>query len=281
MLGNSLSESGDTQRDEHYRKQLFHKASYIWGVQARVLLKIGVVGPSSKPDMLDFVSVNGLVDFRRLRPDVPWVMASRHAHFDDGSELAASPTEPVDLRYIDPDQAPLMADFCSQPLPELHRRKTRTGSTFQLVEGPVGNTGAMTCVVGMIQRNVPAFGENQQDRGRHLATCNTPAELLLLDLLIHKDFTFAIPPDTAMVSLSCVPAPPPLHSRTTLPLHEKLQDLGTSPTPAVTPEIPNYAQMLRAIYERTGWDSADFHAFRMKIAYPAFPTGIELSIIMV
>ena len=276
MMGSTLSPSGDPQRDEHHRKLLFQGASYLWGVQARVSLKIGIVGPSSRPHMLDFASLNALVDFRRLRSDVSWVMASRHANFDDGSNMPGSPTEPIDRRYTAADEAPLMADFCSKPLPDLRRRAKKHGSTFELVEGPVGKTGAITCVFGMIQRNIPAYGDSEDDYGRHLATCDTPSQLLVLDLLIHKDFTFAIPPEPALCSLAAVPSPPPLADRKYLPLHDRLQDLGMSPVPAVTPEVPRYARMLQQMYERTGWKPEEFHGFRMKIPYPAFPTSVEL-----
>lgn len=276
MMGSMLSPSGDPQRDEHHRKLIFQGASYVWGVQARVALKLGVVGPSSRQHMLDFASINALIGFRRIRPDVPWVMASRHANFDDGSNMPGSPMEPIDLRYKEPSKAPLMADFCSQPLPELRRRANRIGATFELVEGPVGKTGAITCTVGMIQRNIPAYGDSDDDMGRHLATCDTPCELLVLDLLIHRDFSFAIPPESALCSLAAVSSPPPLADRKYLPLNEPLVDLGTNHAPAVTPEVPHYAQMLQAIFERTGWNASEFHGFRMKIAYPAFPTAIEL-----
>lgn len=276
MLGSSLSPNGDPQRDEHHRKLIYQGASYIWGVQARVSLKLGVVGPSAQQDMLDFVSVNSLIDFRRLRPDVSWDMASRHANYDDGSDMPASPIEPVDLRYEDSDKAPLMADFCSQPLPELRRRPNKWGATFELVEGPVGKTGALTCTVGMLQRNIPAYGDSEADWGRHLARCDIPAELLVLDLLIHQQFAFAIPPQVKLVSLAGASSPPPLAQRKYLPINDPLQDLGTSSVPAVTPEVPRYSKLLEMIYQRTGWNPSEFHTFRMKVPYPAFPTAIEL-----
>ncbi len=128
----------------------------------------------------------------------------------------------------------------------------------------------------MLQRNIPAYGEKKGDCGRHLARCDIPAELLVLDLLIHKDFTFAIPPKPALCSLAASSSPPPLPERKYLPFNERLQDLGVSTVPPATPEVPRYAKLLQTIYERTGWNPDEFHAFRMKIPYPAFPTAIEL-----
>src|SRR5262249_5885083 len=98
MMGSELSPApqGRRQRDEHHRKLLFQGERYVLGAKARVNLKIGIVGPGSELGLLDFASINGLIDFRRIREDVSWVMASRESRNDDGSEMATSASEPID-----------------------------------------------------------------------------------------------------------------------------------------------------------------------------------------
>jgi hypothetical protein len=119
MMSSQLSTTGRQPRDEYHRKLLFQGMSYVWGVQARVSLKVGIVGPSSAPGLLDFASLSALIDFRRLRQDVTWIVAARRASNDDGSEMCPPAPEAVDPRHAGADQAPLLGDFCSQPLPEL------------------------------------------------------------------------------------------------------------------------------------------------------------------
>ena len=48
------------------------------------------------------------------------------------------------------------------------------------------------------------------------------------------------------------------------------------PQPAATPEFPRYKRLLRAVYERTGWDASEFHGFRVRVGYPAVPTALVL-----
>ncbi|MGD8451874.1 MAG: hypothetical protein PVJ57_08650 [Phycisphaerae bacterium] len=276
MMGGELSPVGRRQRDEYHRKLLFQGASYVWGVQCRAMLKIGLVGIGSQPGTLDFASLSALIDFRRLRPDVTWVMAMRESHNDDGSVMLSSPIEAMDPRFASPDQAPLLADFCSQPPPELRRIVDRTGTNFELVEGQVGNTGARTSVVGVIQRGIPYYRSAENEWGEHSAVCDTPAKLMLLDLFVHNSLTFAIPPEPVLVSRLPSGVPQPGRKRKRLPLHERLQDLGMGATPVATPEIRRYNQMIETMFARTGWDPADFHGFRMKIAYPACPTALLL-----
>lgn len=250
----------------------------MWGAQARVILKVGVVGPNPEPGLLDFASLSALIDFRRFRPDVTWVMAARHSSNDDGTEMSPPASEPIDPRYSESDQAPLIADFCSQPLPELRRFRDPTGTSFELAEGPVGNTGAITCVVGTIQRRIPYYRTPANEWGEHSAMCDTPAELLILDLFFHERFTFAIPPEPSLYSErgASIPYPGRGRERNRLPLNEPLTDPGSGPLLLATPEARRYSQMVQMMFDRTGWNPTEFHGFRMKIAYPVRPTALVL-----
>ena len=276
--GGERGAAGNQQRDELHRRQLFHGASYVWGAQARVMSKVGVVAPGASSGLLDFASISALVDFRRFRANVTWAMATRYWNNDDGSRMAMPDAEAIDPRFAGPDHAPLLGDFCSQPLPELRRCADRTGTSFELVEGPVGNTGALTCVVGTIQRRVPYFRTPENEWGEHTAICDTPAELLILDLFVHGSLTFALPPEPLLYSELRAPMryPGRERERNRLPLNEPLQDLGPAPLPLPTPEVPRYGPMVQSVFDRGGWDPAEFHGYRIKIPYPACPTALVL-----
>lgn len=275
MLGSQLGREGRADRDEQHRKLLFQGGSYVWGAQVRVNLKLGVVGPGAGEGMLDFASVSGLIDFRRLRDGVSWIMAARQTHNDDGTEMATFPTEPIDARSNGPaGQTPLMHDYCSTPLPELRRVAGAGHVRYELPEGPVGNTGALTCVAGLIHRGIPCWRTPDNRWGEHSATSHIPAELMLVDLFFHKSLTFALKPEAMLVSELRGPMAPALQHRQTLPLHEPLMDLGLGALPVATPEVPRYGAMVRSVFERMAWDPAEFHTFRVKIAYPAHPTTV-------
>lgn len=272
IMGRELSAGGRQQRDEYHRRLLFQGASYVWGVQVRVLLKVGLVGPGNAAGLLDFASLSGLIDFRRLRPDVTWVMVSRYSKNDDGTEMPMSAFEAVDERFAWPQDAPLIADFCSQPLPRLRRYQDAVGTTFALAEGPVGNTGALTCVAGTIQRRVPYHRTPENEWGEHQAMIDAPARLLILDLFIHEAFTFAMQPEAILCSELRPPAPG--RGRDALPLNEPLQDLGASARLPATPEVRMYGRMVQRAFERMGWSPADFRGFRLKMAFPPCPASV-------
>lgn len=275
MMGAELSPGGRRQRDEYHRKLLFQGASYVWGVQARVLLKIGIVGPGHEDGLLDFLSLNGVVDFRRLRPDVKWVMATRRAKHDDHTSMKPFAYEAIDPAFSSFDRAPMVSEFCSQPLPEFRRIDDALTTSFELTEGRVGNTGAMTCVFGAIHRNIPYYRTPTNEMGEHRAQCDVPAELLVLDLFLHESLAFAIPPQVGLLS-DVRGGGDPHGSRYEIPLSEPLQDLGVGPVPPATPEVPQYRRMVQTSFERMGWKAEEFHGFRMKMLYPAYPTAVVL-----
>ena len=279
MMGSELSPAGRPQRDEYYRKYFFRGASFIWGVQTRVSLKVGLVGPGDSPGMLDFASLSAFIDFRRLRPDVTWTMAARRSRNDDGTEMPTFASEALDPRYSGKDQAPLVEEFCSQPLPELRRVRTAGSTNFELVEGPVGNTGARNCVIGTIQRQLPYYRTPENVFGEHTAISETPAELLIFDLFFHRDFTFAIPPAASLYSELGATAPYPARGRdrNRLPLNEPLHDLGTGSLLLATPEVRRYRQMVQMMFDRMGWAPEQFHGFRMKLPYPPCPAALVLN----
>src|SRR6185295_19620626 len=125
---------------------------------------------------------------RRLRPDVPWTVATVRRYSDDGSPQAPWHVEPMDVSN-QPDAAPLLHEHSSDPAPVLRVAERSPSLTrYEIVEGPVGNTTACTCVNGLIYRDsAPAFRTEHDQYGEHLAVLNTPAELALHDLYVHRD----------------------------------------------------------------------------------------------
>lgn len=276
MMGSGLSEAGRRRRDEQHRKHLFQGGSYVWGAQARVSRKIGVVVPGASPEFLDFASINALVDFRRIRSDVAWTMASRQSKHDDGSPMTPSGYEPLDPGGAGPDGAPLMTAFCSRPAPELRRVDDERTTTFELVEGPVGNTGALTCVVGTVQRGIPCFRTPENDWAEYSAICDIPAEFLVLDLLIHERLSFASGPETDLFSELHPAHPNAAMTRNRLPLNEPLQELGQGPLAPATPDLPGYTRLMETVFARLGHEPAAFRGYRIKIAYPAHPAALRI-----
>jgi hypothetical protein len=275
MLGN-LTSDGENQRSEAHRKMSFMGNSATWGIQARVQVTTNFIAPGTKEDWVDLAWLSGLVDFRRLRSEVAWTMASARKTVDDGSLLPLGNIEPIDVNFNGGDKAPLMGDFCSRPLPAI---RTVAGPEsmlrYELIEGPVGNTAATSCIVGLFGRNFVIRYRTEDDTlGEHFARLNTPVEFMIHDLFVHEDLEYALAPEIFLYSQ--LPGGPvyPSAGRAggLLPLYEKVIDLGKGISGVTTPEVLQYRQMVQAVYDRLGWDAAKFHGFRFKMRYPPIPS---------
>jgi hypothetical protein len=244
-------------------------------VQARVQLCVNAVAPAADSAWVDLAWLSGLVDFRRLRRDAVWAIASARKFADDGSPVALGKLRALDGTELGSQRSPLLTEFCSKPLPDIRTRTESDGLIrYELKEGPVGITAATTCIIGLHGESFLRRTRAENDTiGEHAARLNTPVELLIHDLWVHRALAYALSPQVFLYGQ--MPGGPsyPASGREEglLPLHERLQALGNPPD-LVTPDWPQYPQLLRSTFDRLGWDLGEFHVFRLKLRYPPIPS---------
>jgi hypothetical protein len=274
MLGN-LTRDGEQQRNESHRKLSYLGNSATYGVQARVQLTVNIIAPSHVEDKVDLAWLCGLVDFRRLRYNIPWAVAMARKFETNGSSLDVGTIEPLDPDYADPGVAPLMGKFCSDPTPEVRAVQTSNDMLrFEIMDGPLGNTAASTCIVGLFGRAfITRYRYDTNVLGEHIARLSTPSEYLIHDLFVHEDLAYAFSPRISLYNQ--LPSAPeyPVSGRDQglLPAEEKVVELGKGPSGLMTVEIPEYRSMVEGVYDRLGWEAGRFHGFRFKMRYPPIP----------
>lgn len=275
VMVSSLSPQGAPEREETSRKLAFQGNSAIFGVQARVQTTAHIVGPSATQDFIDIAVINGLVDLRRLRADTPWAVAILRSYSDSGVEKDYGGVTGLDGQKVPDEGLPLLSAFSSTHLPPMLKSRTTDGGIrYELPGGPVGNTGACTCITGWISRAAGCLKRTPDDRyGEHAVHWNTPAELAVFDLFIHKSLAFAHRPRSIIYSQ--LPGGPIYprdgHERGILPVSEGMTELGTPPE-LMTPELPRYRSMIETGCKSLGFASGDFVGFRMRMRYPPIPT---------
>lgn len=274
MLGN-LTRDGEQQRNEGHRKLSYLGNSATYGVQARVQLTVNIIAPSQVEDKVDLAWLCGLVDFRRLRYNIPWAVAMARKFETNGSSLDVGTIEPIDPDFADPGTAPLMGKFCGDPVPEVRSVPTSNDMLrFEIMDGPVGNTAAATGIVGLFGRAfITRYRYDTNVLGEHIARLSTPSEILIHDLFVHEDLDYAFSPRIALYNqLPSAPEYPASgRDQGLLPVEEKVIELGRGPSGLMTVEIPQYKSMIEAVYDRLGWEAGRFHGFRFKMRYPPIP----------
>lgn len=282
MMLSSRARKGRERVDLEHRRAAFRANSYLWGIQARAQLKAHILHPSATDDALfDVVSVLGFVGLRRIRADVPWVVYRAKIADDDGVQRRVAAREPIDAgsdRAADSVGAPLLRDFCTHPLPQLSRLVSPAGTVeFEIAGGEVGNTGAITCMLGEIARNAgPCFREEHNQFVELVASVMTPCESLVFDQLVHRDLVDMGNAELAIYGALGGSTPPMTMDchRFRLPVFEEVEPLGRGLNVLHTADVPRYVDLIRHVLQRVGWREEDFTAYRAKLAFPPLSTSV-------
>jgi len=280
MVSGKMPNAVRLEHDELSRRRAFQANSGIWGVRARTQLALCIMAPNAaEPDMVDLVQVNGLDQFHRLRPEARWLLFRRERWSDEEPHARTDTVESLDPRYPVADGVPLLGDFCSQPIPPLEVIVGEGDEQYELPAGPIGNTASLTCVFGQVVRRVgPAFAEHEDEHSELGCNLVTPAEHLVFDMLVHRDFEWAMRPQLVMYGRLDGGG---MHAsarreRNVLPVAEQVHNLGWGISAVATPTLPFYSRLVRSVFERVDWNPDDFRTFRVMMAHPPIPTAALL-----
>ena len=150
-----------------------------------------------------------------------------------------------------------------------------SGTSYELGEGPVGNTAAVNCVFGWILRRFASVYREEEDAfGEYFLRLNVPAERVLFDLLVHRDLPFDGAPELDFYSLMQGRLEYPLTERSQflLPRMTSLESLGEGPPVLATPHFARQGALLDAAARRMGHQLEDFRGYRLSMSYPPIPT---------
>ena len=274
----------ELRADLEHRRGVFHHLSYLWGVQARTHLSSFVVRASEeRQGYYDSVTLRGFIDLRWIRPNVSWRVRRMCTVDDFGNvrtDFGREPLSPAPEGERGAEDVPLLREFCSQPLPKLRVPGSFPADTsYQLVEGSVGNTGSLTCLLGEIGRGVEPYTRSENyPRLVFAAAPRTPAETLIFDLIIHRDMLGRLNPTAHMFGDLFDQGfnDPPLEVDR-LPLVEKVEFLGSGADAVHAAEVPRYREMARFAFDRVGWPESEFDVYRLRVPYPLIPTTLWIA----
>ncbi|MGD8452113.1 MAG: hypothetical protein PVJ57_09870 [Phycisphaerae bacterium] len=265
-----------------HQKTAFSANSFIWGVQARLQMSVIFVFPAEDPARAHIAAVRGFVDLRRIRPNVPWVIGRVRCVDDDGQMRAGMQLEPIDPQPARADglpPVPLLREFCVPPSPEMRRvRGPELYIEDELVEAPVGNRGAVTCLTGELARSVVARDADEHNRyGSVNVRVRTPVETVLLDTFIHKDVLTVGKPELVVRSdLASSGFGVMRWDRDRLDPGGDVHHLGRDPAAAYTPLMGRYADMVSYVFGKLGQEQTEFDLYRVCLPYPVMPSSAAL-----
>jgi hypothetical protein len=274
---------GDRRIDLATRRAAFRANSGMLGVQAAIQLGTYLFWPEAHGEEPSSAAaiLRGFGGFRRLRPDVSWVIGRARRTDLQGRPYGQRSPEPLEPRTAAVHGGvPLVTLFSHDDLPPLRRTIMPDGIAIdRVVAGPVGLQASQSFFLAETMR--PGLGRRNDPENpalRLVTSVHTPCELLVFDAIFHKDLarlgepTLTTASELGGVSVGyCDPV-----DRVLLHVGAEIEDHGLGLRTMHIAELPRYTEMLGSVCERLGLRTSDMHAYRVKIAYPPIPCGVMI-----
>ena len=281
----SCSDKGRSKAYLSQQKAAFTAYSHLLGAQASTQLCTWIFSPSADGEYHDIASIRGFIDFRRNRPNVPWLLEWAYFTDDDNVPKSMIKVEPIEKR--DPDQSnpmgvPFYYSFCSEPLPNVVSSRKRAGCTVhELEEAPIGNTESITCITAQITRDVFKSYRTREDRFREVVVrARTPVERLVFDQIVHIDLIGPLEPELFIfgefTGYDWAMSAEFRNPHSCLPMNVSIHKLGMGIKATYTPYIQWYPDMVEDVFNRLQWDPSKFRTYRVVIDYPIIPSTVNM-----
>lgn len=267
------------QEFELRRKQsAFRAMSQLRGVQVDALMATVFLAPSANPERLDVVWVNGLFGLHRLRPGVGVKLATRRITQTDRDRSPRT----LDGERVESLVGLMLNEFCSSPAPDLDVHRINDAVLYTLRDGGFGPLSATDIVFAEANRDEMSRYAKPDVRRKTFvfAEVSTPSKVLQFDALVHQDLFAGQEPSLRMYDTSLegvADANDPTRDLDRLEMIESVKPLGVGVSRCRSADIRRYADLLRTVCSRIGWDSSSFRAFRCRVDYPIYGSQVMMT----
>ncbi len=283
LLQAIAGEKGD-HVSEATRRSAFRANSDIFGFQTETWLSTTILWPGSDPKRADVASLHGRVGLRRLRPNVPCVWPEFVSLGQDESSPRVQHATPlVPDAETQGAPPPMIPEFCSKPIPFMRLAKPEGAECLravELIEGPIGDTGTVTCVTGEVIRNCTSRYATPDGPPIYLsAQLEFPARLFIGDLIVHRDLTHLMELDASVLRYGGEHTGDPHRALPSerLPVPCAFEHLGAGLTAVKLQEMPRYLELIDWTCRKLGWDAQQLEVHRVRLSYPVTPSRIVRS----
>jgi len=271
--------SGQGLGTEPARREVFDAATKVTGRNADAAISLYAFRPS--PDdgqVLQRATVTGLYRTLVMPGGMPIIIAGGDTlHWaDEGHRALRLPDERA-AEGKTPEA--LLPEFTSQPLPTVSSRG-ETGNLIQVIDPATLDGPQIIDVFGLSRANHPMFdpktGELTLDEVWSLTNC--VSRRLVFDVFLHRDLERRVRPSIdAQLWYPNLSSPGKDRWVTRYPDQPRLQLLGEGLGRSQSEAWPEHDRLCKTMFERVGWDAAEFVGFRCEVAYPIWRAGYCMS----
>lgn len=258
------------------RRSAFRSNRRLWGFQVSCVYSSSIVAPSpNRAGKGDMVSIGGCLGMRQLRTRTEVLSRNRWRITHAGDHAGHTASEPLFPGAVEPAEAGLIPQLCSDPLPRVRLRDTQRGyRELQILSHDLGASADSHYGVGRLYRGgheLPAPGTPLTN----VVSLNSPTRVLLRDLVIHESViegcsvhlkAYASHPTTDILDLD---------DTMLFPDQPEIVRVGSGLTAMTSTDCPKLGDVVSLAMERMGWNPNEFHVYRYRIEFPVLGSVIR------
>ena len=210
--------------------------------------------------------------------------APRCVHFCShrvGPSAATQPPLTLDREPVEDVRGLLLEPFCSSPVPCLRAQQHGTTVHYTLAGDAIGPQSAVDLYFAEL---TPRCMLRYRDATGRLygasSEITTPTKTLIFDVLMHEDVYPGCDP-ALLVYDTAVNGVADLSDRARdvdrLDVAETIQPLGRGSSKWRASEVPQYAEIVRHVLDKIGWEGQRFRGYRCKVQYPIYGSQLYLA----
>jgi hypothetical protein len=176
-----------------------------------------------------------------------------------------------------------LREFCTDPMPRLKVHQVGDVVQYTLPDEGFGPNSAVDVVfaeanISELKRYIrPEPGKERS--GYFFAEVVPPARILQFDCLVHEDLYPGPEPGLRIYDTSfegVASANDPSRDIDRFDLLEGIEPLGMGLSRFRSPHVPRYQELIRHVFERTGFQAPRFRGYRCRIDYPVYGSQVVM-----
>lgn len=257
------------------RKLLYEAAVGVTGRNAQTSISLYAFRRSATdPDVFQRAIASGLLQTTLMPGGMPVVIRV-------GDTLEWDDPEKRHIKLLDDSAAhgrtpdALLTEFTTHPLPTVSSQG-RADNMVQLID-PADLDGPQTLDVITAARSDHPFLDPRTNRvslDEVWSLVNCPCQRLLFDVYLHREIERMVRPRIdAQLWYPNLSSPGGQRWITRFPSQPRLELLGEGIGNARAASHARHPQLTRTLFDRVGWDPAEFVGFRCEVEYPIWRAG--------
>jgi hypothetical protein len=167
--------------------------------------------------------------------------------------------------------APILKDFCSQPVPEFRTTQSSNGWVRTTLESEqIGRRSAVSFTFATVTHHTPIATDPEGRSIFHNGMAfKTPTEVAILELLVHRpSFGIVAPQIIVHATTPEDDAVDIIRSPNQFQFNEKVIPLGPASSLSPSMDVPRYPELMKHAFSCLGWNAAEFDVYRVRLQYP-------------